>query len=214
LLQADKVVKPYSATFSNGHEDSVWRAEIAEDRRPVLLQWWQGVSADTRLADLLSRPGSTLLIAAGASYVDAMAEDIAEASEADRTGDGIAIISAGSSPGSLTLPVRGAQRALLGGTRGSLNTRTLAWLAERAADHGFRRDAMSAALEDLRVDEASIDVCPRRRTATDEEVAEVVQEFRARNPDLSRSRALGLLRQADIACEQRRFAGIWGRLSN
>src|SRR5262249_11368130 len=41
LIASSKTIKPYSATFANGSDDSVWRGTQDGDRQERLKAWWK-----------------------------------------------------------------------------------------------------------------------------------------------------------------------------
>lgn len=209
LIPATKQIKPYSATFSAGSADSVWRGQSEGDRQQRLSAWWRGVSRGAALADLLPRSNEgVLIIAAGAAYIDAVWNDVQQALALDQTGERVSLISAGSRDRDGFLPVLGHFRSVVGGTHSALNARVLAWLTAEPESHRFRRSSMAARL-DLAVAGFPAVAQPARQSATDDEIGSQIREMTAESPTLSRTRALRHLRDHGIACEQGRFASIW-----
>jgi hypothetical protein len=208
LIRSDKLIKPYSATFANGSIDSVWRGPVDGDRKSRLQKWWQALPHDAVLGDLLERDG-VIVVAAGASYLAPLSNDLDTAVRNDRSGERVSILSAGSRGNEALLPVTGRYRAAAGGTDSALNARLLALLAAEPRLHRFHRSAMTTALTRLA---AGLPVTERKvgKAVTDDEVASRIAALRRRLPAVSRTQALRELRRSGIACEQARFALIWG----
>jgi hypothetical protein len=83
--------------------------------------------------DLASkRGGDTLIFVLGATYLDALADDVHRAL-AIGADDRVSIISAGAENIEGLVPVDTRFRAVVGGTDVALNARTLEWLADRSA---------------------------------------------------------------------------------
>jgi hypothetical protein len=207
LIRSDKLIKPYSATFANGSIDSVWRGPGDGDRKTRLQKWWQALPHDAVLGDLLENDG-VIVVAAGASYLAPLSDDLDAAVRNDRSGDRVSILSAGSRGNEALLPVTGEYRATAGGTDSALNARLLGLLAAEPRLHRFHRSAMKTALTRLA---AGAPVTQRKvgKGATDDEVANRIDSIRRRLPAASRTQALRELRRSGIACEQSRFALIW-----
>jgi hypothetical protein len=210
LIASSKAIKPYSATFANGSDDSVWRGTQDGDRQERLQAWWKMLPHDAALPDLLRGDNGTVVIAAGALYLTPLATDLANVLEDDLSGDRVSIISAGTRGNGALLPASGRFRAAVGGTDGALNARLLALLAADASVHRFRRSAMSAML----TQKASRMPATKRnagKAVRDEQVMHQINYIRRRYPSISRTQALRELRCSGVACEQSRFASIWQR---
>jgi hypothetical protein len=207
LMPASAHVKPYSATFASGDHDSVWRGPDDGSRRQQLEDWWEILAKGTSLSTLAaSKPYPTLVIAAGASYLDAVRRDLetAVALDAER----ISVISAGSRGLPALLPATSQFRAHVGGTDAAINTRVLSLLAGEALTHGFRPALMAQQLARLAATLPEIQRVSGVRVA-DKRVREEISEMRKRRSAISRSAALRDLRRRGVACEQERFASIW-----
>lgn len=207
LITSSKLIKPYGATFASGSADSVWRGPMEGDRQSRLQGWWQALPHDAILPDLLKGDG-TIVIAAGALYLEALDSELSTALRNDPSGERISIVSAGSRGNGALLPVNGQFRATAGGTDAALNARMLALLAADASVHHFRRSAMTSVLMRLA---SHLPMTTRRvgKAVTNDEVARRIIAIRRRLPTASRTQALREVRRAGIACEQSRFASIW-----
>jgi hypothetical protein len=207
LITSSKLIKPYSATFASTSADSVWRGPQDGDRHLCMQDWWLALPHDATLSELLQGDG-TIVVAAGSTYLDALAPSLAAAIQKDRMGECVSVISAGSRGNGALLPVDGRYRRAVGGTDASLNARLLALLASQASAHRFRRSAMTATLVQMA---PSLPAVQRRvgKMLTDEQVMRRVHAMRRRRPTCSRTQALRDLRRSGVACEQSRFASIW-----
>jgi hypothetical protein len=209
LIRSESPIKPYNATFADRSTDSVWRGDQDGHRRVQLATWWGSLPHLSSLPELLPRDG-TLTLAAGASYVEAIDEDLRCVFADDTSSDRVSILSAGSRPVPGLLPADGRLRASVGGTDGSLNARLLTWLAASAPDHQFQYPKMSDLLERLAATSA-----PTERSVgeavDDEQLLKTIREMRRREPSISRTRGLRELRRSGKACEQSRFAKLWSR---
>jgi hypothetical protein len=205
LIPGNQMIKPYSATFAGGDTDSVWRGPTDGPRRARLKEWWRGLANEVALPDLVTSR-STVVIAAGANYVDAMEDDIAIA--VGKGKERVSVISAGSRDLPGLLPLTSSFRAYVGGTDSATNARVLALLAAESATHRFLRHEMAKRLNTIA---AKLDPVPRTigRKVTDREIAREIRAFRRRDPHPSRTAALRELRRRGIACEQSRFAHLW-----
>ena len=209
LIPASSQIKSYGATFASGSADSVWRGARDGDRDTCLRQWWGLVGCGPVLADLVrSRGNGTVVVAAGAAYLTAVSADLDTAIAQDSSRERVSVVSAGARGNGARLPVSGLFREALGGTDSSLNARLLARLAADAPTHGFRRTAMETFLNGIAQDLAP-NPRVRGRPATDTEVLTEIEITRARDPSISRTEALRILRRSGIACEQSRYASLW-----
>jgi hypothetical protein len=209
LIPASTQIKSYSATFASGSADSVWRGEMDGARDACLRRWWGLICRGPVLADLVPSTGDgTVVVAAGAAYLTAVSADLDTAIAKDSSRERVSVVSAGDRGNGARLPVSGRFRTALGGTDSSLNARLLARLAADAPSHRFRRSGMETFLDGIA---QNLDPNPRvhGRSATDNEVLREIEITRDRNPSISRTKALRLLRKSGIACEQSRYAALW-----
>lgn len=197
LVAVDEEWPAYAATFSSRHADTVGRG-TADNRT-----WWKLITAgQKKLAE--HAEGQTLMVLSE-TYSSAMAEDLA----AFRGRDDV-IVFGGSQdlPAELRIPADTALRAVLGGTSGSLNVRTAkAWINSLASptvvghrDHHQWRDWVAK----VRRPEVY-----RRARMTDAEVVNFIHEVRMKHPEIRKTGALRLLRDNELACEQKRFGSLF-----
>jgi hypothetical protein len=211
LVSGTKLLSSYSATFASNSPDSVWRGQVDGDRQARLREWWRALPHDRSLPDLLTERDGVVVVVAGAAYVDALRDELDALHQRDGTGERVSVISAGSRGNGWLLPTSGKLRGVTGGTDGALNARLLALLAEDANGHCFRHSAMEAALARAAA-RAPVIARSAGRTASDDEVARQIRKMRRGSCTLSRTQALRELRASGMACEQSRFAYIWGRV--
>jgi hypothetical protein len=182
-----------AATFSTGHADSVgtslleartwWsalpRAEIAPGGRAIWI-----------LSEVYSRVISELLLKETAP------SDLLVFGGSKEVGD------------SMRIPSDRSLRRALGGTVTSLNVRSaMQWLALSDGEDPFTRPARAKwrAWSDEKRHHEVFD----RKPMSDMAVLEFVAELCAQQPQISRTSALRVLREAGMACEQRRFADLF-----
>ena len=219
LLHPDDPVKPYAATFTPGLPDAVVRPDQAS-RYAASSQWWSELAlwAGPRpgnprsLRELVQRnPSDYLVVALGARYLDAVADDIMAARNTLSDPGILFVISAGTRSGgrlgSNLIPVDSGHQQFLGGTRLSLNARAASWLVATSADHGFDRKLITRTLEETRAHAATIS--PSGRRISDEEVSTYIRGRLGTQTTRSRTTLLRDLRRMGMACEQTRFAEIF-----
>jgi hypothetical protein len=211
LIPAAASIRPYSATFSPGHADSVARG------RGDAAAWWQGLAgwqgpsgAARTLTDLVKqRPGLRLILVLSEAYLAACLADITSAAASLEDPTQLSIICAGAKPASAIkghlLPSDARLQHALGGTLQALNVRFAAHLL---AGGSLSHSAMKTrALAMLRKQPPLI-VYTRTRVSD----AQVRQFIRTRSRTVeapSHTRLLRELRSAGLACEQGRFANLF-----
>ncbi len=211
LIPADAAIRPYSATFSTRHLDSV-----SQDTRGA-QDWWNAISAwpgptpgaaRSLTALVADHPRDRVLLVLSQPYFAACGKDLQEliATAHDSM---ISIIAAGVTPqpafAPWQLPADARLQHHLGGTRGSLNVRIAAdLLTAGLTDH----EAMSRHLRQRLTAAPDLPTYQRRRL-TDDEVGTFIRARHAVNPQLTRTSLLRELRDGSMACEQVRFADLF-----
>lgn len=212
LVPASAKIRPYSATFTPHHADSV------ADGRQGAREWWKAVAAwsgpeggpPRALAELVAdHPRDRVLIVLSESYFAACVDDLADAVNVASNSALVSIIAAGvnasSDLASWHLPADARLQHKLGGTRGGLNVRIAAHLLNAGlTDH----ESMGRHLRGMLAKAPSLPVYARTRV-TNAEVRAFIRASRKQDPTISRTRLLRSLRDADIACEQGRFADLF-----
>ena len=211
LIPADAPVRPYAATFTGGHPDSVPGGATGARAWWNALGSWEGpiVGQPRSIRELAAgEPTASYLLALSPPYLYACGEDMVAASSMVRDPDRFVVVSAGArDPGPLAdvmVPADARLQTLLGGTRQALNARIAAHLL--AAGIVGRADA-ARHLALLLAKQPSI---PRydRKKLSDAEVLAWIEDGLTRSPGISASRLLRQFRDAGYACEQGRFGRL------
>ncbi|MCC5479041.1 hypothetical protein [Streptomyces barringtoniae] len=170
--------------------------------------WWdhlQRMDESRNLSKIAASVGR-ILVVLSETYAQAMHRDLLALAASGA--DVVLIGGACDLDGVLRIPANAALRNALGGTLTSLNARmAAAWLQRCTPGHLIS----PAAKERWRtwVDQA---VCPERYARTpmsNDEVIAFITDMKRRYPGASRTRLLRLLRDKGMACEQKRFAGLY-----
>lgn len=214
-------LRPYAATFSPGHADSVSMSRDPLSRKKDLERWWalmgnwEGPSPGEprRLAQVVERnPGARVLVVASPAYIRPMLSDLECAARLLHDPDNLSVLSGGlDSLGPLTtaiIPCSARARDLLGGALTSLNVR----FAVRAVEElggavGSRRRLVSWAEEFL--PRCRPMPMPQRRKMSDSEVRAHILRGLSADGITSCTRLHRELRSAGWACEQGRFRAIF-----
>ncbi|MFD3536065.1 hypothetical protein [Streptomyces sp. NPDC058664] len=170
--------------------------------------WWdhlQRSEETTTLSRLAAQHGGRILLVLSETYAQAMHRDLTTL--AAQGSDTVLIGGARDIDGITRIPANAGLRRTLGGTLTSLNTRTAAaWL-----DHCTPGSLLTPAAVDrwnTWVKQTARPEHYTRKPMTDDEVIAFIKEKRALHPTASRTRLLRMLRDADKACEQKRFAAL------
>jgi hypothetical protein len=199
LMSTSDSAPAYGATFSSRQPDSVAAS-------PSLARsWWTTVSARREARRFQEMTEGATILVLSASYASAMATDLKSLS-----GRADVVVFGGSQevPEDVRIPADRQLRPALGGTATSLNLRTArAWIdrlpsacIEEHRDHQAWRDwASSTRRPDVH----------DRKPVSDAEVIDFVQASLATTEGITYTRALRHLREAGMACEQKRFKRIF-----
>lgn len=208
LIRANAPIRPYSATFAPGHQDSV-----GDDTR----SWWKGLSEwdgpepgqpRTLSALVEADPEALFLVMLSVPYLLASLDDISEAIETVSDSDRFILVSAGAGQSSalsrITVPADARLQNYLGGTLQALNAR----IGGHLLSNGIR--TRSAAVVYLSGLLNSQPPRPRyeRKKLSDDEVLTLIADRIGRSPEASASRMLRELRDEGFACEQSRFGAL------
>lgn len=217
LLSLEDAIKPYAATFTAGHADSVCRG------RAQAQAWWEqlGRRAVSRssgkprtLRDLIADdPSSRLLVAASPPYLQAMESDLVAAINELQDPDRVVVVSVGSRAASgrladFQLEVDARVQTQLGGAMQSLNVRVARDILEHSKARALSRAAVRERYRELQDGLAEFKY-PERRKLADEAVVEFIQRELRSDPSSTQSRLLRMLRDSGHACEQSRFSKIF-----
>lgn len=183
----------YSATFSTGQADSVGAS------LPAAQEWWN------KLPHAEISPGGRAIWVLSEAYSRVVSQHLL-----DVTAPNELLVFGGSSEVSETVrvPADRSLRHALGGTVTSLNVRSaVQWLNLSGGDDLFAGAAWQrwrAWARENRHHEVF-----DRRSLSDSAVVAFISELRDRQPNISKTNALTLLRKAGMACEQRRFSTLF-----
>ncbi len=211
LISADSPLRPYAATFTGGHPDSVPGGAVGARAWWHALSSWEGPAASQprSIRELAARePTASYLLALSAPYLHACREDIVAAGSMVRDPDCFVVMSAGARdpdlPANLMVPADARLQALLGGTRQALNARIAAHLLSAGI---VGRAAAARHLARLLAQQPDV---PRyeRKKLSDAEVLALIADGLTRSPGASASRLLRQFRDAGSAGEQGRFGRL------
>jgi len=190
---------PYAATFASGHPDSV-ASSVPENR-----DWWQRLR-ELEYAQSLTESSERVLLVLSETYARSIEHDLIAL--ADRGGDFLLVGGARDIDGLPRLPANRSLRAELGGTTSSVGLRMARrWLRCRTGTPLYNpKDA--SAWSNWAQSVAHSEVY-HRVPMTDGEIIQWINRLLAEEPDLSATRALRRIRDAGIACEQKRFGRIF-----
>lgn len=204
LRDVSTQASPYAATFAGGHPDSV--ASSAEENR----DWWRRLR-DFTSAQSLTDSSHRVLLVLSENYARSLEHDLIAL--AHRGGDLLLVGGARDIEGLPRLPANRSLRAELGGTASSVGLRMARrWLRCRTGTPLYTaKDASTWSKWAQSVARSEI---YDRAPMTDAEIIECINKLCADEPGLSATRALRRLRDAGIACEQKRFGRIFHSLTD
>jgi hypothetical protein len=211
LIPTQAPVRPYAATLSPGHPDSVPGGTTGAAAWWDVLANWEGPDpGQPRTFRELAKsdPDATFLLVISATYLQACRADI-EAAATTIDQDRFMIVSAGTRASATLeqrlLPANARLQAHLGGTRQVLNV--------RIAEDLLKRQLVSCAaaaghLEDLLKSYPKMERWDRQKFSGDADVIDWIREEYERDHGASASRMLRTLRESGRACEQKRFGRL------
>lgn len=220
LVRIDDFITPYNATFSSSHPDSVVRKLTGVDRHCSATKWWKHLTkwkADFQdrprsLAALMATfPKRATVIVASNTYLRAIEEDLLQGIANLADPDLLSIVCSGAKrPNALEqhlVPCDARFQAATGGARRSLNTRIAARIF-RESRMPPRYSTLRSRYSKLLSKQPPIEVYDRRPMSDDEVRAFIKEQMRA-DCTLRHSPLLRRLRDANKACEQKRFAKLY-----
>jgi hypothetical protein len=211
LIRGEAPLRPYAATLSPGHADSVPGGKVGAANWWKALAHWEGPDPGQprsfrELAE--SDPDATFLLVLSATYLQACRRDI-EAAASIATPGRFMIVSAGTvASAPLTrqlLPVNARLQAHLGGTRQVLNVRIAEDLLKRQL---LSYSAAANYLEDVMKSYPNAQRWDREKFSGDTEVIGWIRDEYECGRGASASRMLRTLRESGRACEQKRFGRL------
>ncbi|HYO53858.1 hypothetical protein [Archangium sp.] len=226
LIQSNTAIRPYSATFSRGHSDSIILGVTVQGMAAAHRQWWQALSEESAPASSEPRsinrlpeknPHACILVVASSAYVAALEDDLRQAAGVLHRPERLIIISTPSplANGALAphwIPSSANLQAQIGGARLSLHARVARDILQRAQTEAGFLDAPRVREYYERLTQRSAPPKRFERTPmTDERVREFI--VRALHTEaLSCSATLRQLRDSGLTCEQQRFKRIFTEL--
>lgn len=213
LIHGDDTLAPYDVTASGGIESL---HVLLQRLGATPSEWWRALRGRCSLAELIrSTPKAIVLAALPASYLQLIADDLAELEESEiarvrifTSRVGAEMLSGSASAAVMPYDDRLEDISKYKGTRADFPQRALRHFVE--ALHGHRLDqaagriAVAMSLESRAWPQATT-----RRRADDEEIKEMIR----REWDRTGGRCSVMLRwirdDALVSCEQSRFSQLW-----
>jgi hypothetical protein len=190
----------YAATFAIGHPDTVAPSGIAS------RTWWKSLADLDAANSLVETTDDRVLLVLSDSYARAMDDDLTAL--ADRGGDLLLVGGARAVEGMPRLPADASLRRALGGTASSISLRMARrWLAKCSTTELYCPH--DAAKWNRWAQSVSHTENFDRIPASDDEVRRLIRDMKSRDPSLSATRALRVVRDSGTACEQKRFGQLF-----
>jgi len=165
------------------------------------------------IADVVRRQADAAhVLVLSPDYLDAVSDDLANATDALNDPEDLIIISAdGKRLGALQdslIPTDARLQRFLGGARTSLNVRIARYLLEKHEPEFITRTSIQKWMNRL-VSRHGEEVVYNRRSVTDGFVIRFIAKRIGKDRSTSYTRLLRELRNANYACEMRRFAALF-----
>jgi len=225
LIPADAGIRAYAATFAGNHADSVC-AGTSHTPKEAGRKWWSYLGRwlgprpgcpRTLEALAAENPKASWLVLMSPTYLDAISADLIAARDLMANPDRLVIVSGTPGPGSLELvphwiPALEICRGVLGGGCSSLNARVAGYLASHYAP---KRWSSAIIQEEMNLWMAGLEPLdrPSRRSITDKEALAFIRKRLREGASPSHTALLRELRKSGIACEQKRFRGLFQSLN-
>ena len=217
LISASTKIRPYSATFTSSHPDSVVRTQSDGEAGIARRQWWSAISSwegpepgSARSLAVAMRHFDYALIALSPPYLDAIGDDLAKALTTAKP-EKISIFSAGAKKshrfGEYLIPCDSRLRSIIGGACSSLNIRCLRHAIERASE-GLDHESVKRRFARL-LEERPAAPLPERTPMSDQEVTSFILEALTADPGARPTPLLRRLRDSGRSCEQSRFSELF-----
>jgi hypothetical protein len=221
LIHYDDHVAPYAATFSRTHPDSVAAYLPETDRLTAAQNWWKATASKWKkhfgerprsLADLMAAyPKRSLLVVASDNYMRAITDDLRNGVANLDDPDQLAIISAGIKnldglDGNL-VPCDARMQSELGGARNSLNMRLAVKIIRESRRTPYATNLRKRYQKIL--DQQPPIARYNRQQLSDDEIRAFIRKQLRISPNSQHSPLLRILRDSNIACEQKRFKSLY-----
>jgi hypothetical protein len=221
LVSLDNCLKPYSATFSGEHPDSIAKKTTGDDRQSIFGDWWKlmakwdgpGPGEPRTIAEIAAdSPNAPLLVIASEKYLMAIESDLRTALESLRDREFLSIFSAGcKSLNGLAqhlVPYDARLQQVVGGALRSLNMR----VAHKAIAESRRSlptlPVLCRKFKRLVNDQPALSRI-ERKPMTDVQVRTFIARELRKESEACHTPLLRKLRDNGQACEQKRFANLY-----
>lgn len=221
LVRLDDHVVPYAATFSLAHPDSVAAHLPNESRIYAASTWWKATSVRWKkhfsdrprsIASLIEEnPNRSMLVVASENYMRAIVDDLRAGLSYFNDPSQLSIVSAGAKSidglDDNLVPCDARLQTVVGGARRSLNTR----LAAKILKDSRVPPTVTALRKHYQKLLNAQPAIPKyeRLQLSDAQVRAFIRRTLRTNSDLSHSPMLRILRDSNMACEQKRFASLY-----
>jgi hypothetical protein len=193
----------YAATFATGHADSV------ASGTPNLRDWWGYLGSLESSMSLAQDVGDRVLLVLSETYARSMDDDLERL--ARRGGDLLLVGGARHIDALPRLPAAGSLRASLGGTASSVSIRMARRWLQRSNGSALY-DARAASEWTTWARSVAQIESYDRTPMTDDEISGLIDQIILDDPTISATRALRRIRDDGVACEQKRFGGLFRAL--
>ena len=225
LIPGHAPILPYAATFAGNHPDSVgagttyYPKEASREWWCYLSQWDGPVPGTPRTLEELAtqNPDAAWLVLMSPTYLEALSEDLLAARAQMTRPERLLVVSGTPGPGNLGLvrhwiPALEVCRGPLGGGCSSLNARVAGHLAALYSPEQWSSDIIQPQMNLWMASLPPLDR-PARRSITDREALAFIRKRRREESTTSHSALLRELRDQGLACEQKRFRGLFQSLN-
>lgn len=224
LIPASAPLRPYSATFSSGHADSVSRRvpEMTVDAAAAV--WWARLNAFSgptnrgpRSIEALTAENrkAAFLVIGSAHYIAAMRDDLVSGAHELQDASRLMIVSTTSQFDDAALephliPCDARIQSLVGGPRSSLHARVARKLLAESHRWELSAEVLRLRYQRLLATAPQVKEWHRDRMSDQDILKHVEAQLRA-DPDASHSSLLRALRRTGRACGQGRFRRLFLR---
>jgi len=221
LISMDSPLKPYSATFSSDHPDSIGKKTTSDDRASIYQLWWASMSrTDTvhssgprTIEEIAANcPNAPLLVIASENYLLALEKDLQAALSQLNDSDLLSIFSAGcKSLNGLAdhlVPYDARMQHAVGGALRSLNMRVALMALSNCRHSPPTYSALRRKLAHLMRAQPELTKF-QRHPMTDADVRRYIRRELNKDSAACHTPLLRKLRDNGQACEQKRFARLF-----
>jgi hypothetical protein len=213
LVAAHSPIKPYSATFASGAEDSVCaKGTAGANRLEYLRAWWAGLTAGHGLASLEDVERASVMVVAGPAYVEAMQADLVRLADCLGHRERLVIFSGAAAAvdglSESVVPTEARFVHKVGGAMPALHARVAQHLLEQAGGQHLDARILRAAAAAVLAAQPAWEP-PSREKGTDRQVTAFIRALAKKQLRLTYTMALREYRRQGKACEQKRFKELF-----